>query len=310
MPKIQNKSFPSTDATKYIANTKNKIVWPQNGQLVMLTPLNLLNVDESYQTSMRAARDGKLDKVWLYQYCDPIVLGLRSDDGKLYIIDGCHRVAVLKNLGAQYALSRIIIGTTAQSEAKHFVEQQTHTLKISPSERFRGMVAFGDPDYCAADDLLRYYGYLSYGEDGDGIPFRAWTAIEQIMRQRNKHYTPAERLNWILHLYTISGWNNCDNHCTCEYIDAFARIYRETALGTLKNWDGKDVTREEAEENLKDVMSTVAPYQMSAVAKLRYNGDKRHYVRSLMRDIAVNNLTRQDILSIWADIEGKSPKNQ
>ena len=81
--------------------------------------ISKLNTNYSYQRNLNERRVNEIKKEF-----DPKLLGKitisRHSNGKLFVIDGNHRVAACKAVGAKYIDAEIIDGLSIEQEAELF----------------------------------------------------------------------------------------------------------------------------------------------------------------------------------------------
>lgn len=107
-----------------------------------------LDIDPSYQRSLET--DGSQTLVrgiaqhWNWDLCQPLVVA-RRDDGKLYVIDGQHRLAAARLRGDIQQLPAVVVQyASAQDEAASFVLLNQQRKPLSKIDLFKAAVASGD----------------------------------------------------------------------------------------------------------------------------------------------------------------------
>ena len=126
-------------------------------------PLDRLQVDPAYQraTDGRQSRriiNGMI-RQWDWSLCQPLVVARRGDGG-LYVLDGQHRLEGARARGDIYYLPCVInAGLDLAGEARTFVRINTERQKLSDSDVFIGMLAAGDADAVAVQDVMEETGW-------------------------------------------------------------------------------------------------------------------------------------------------------
>ncbi len=126
-------------------------------------PLDRLQVDQAYQraTDSHASRRIIVNMVkrWDWALCQPLVVARRTDGG-LFILDGQHRHAgALERGDIDYLPCVILSSLDHRDEASTFVKLNTERQALTQPEVFHGMLASGDPNAKAVQDLLDSTGW-------------------------------------------------------------------------------------------------------------------------------------------------------
>ena len=126
-------------------------------------PITRLQVDPTYQraTDSEASRRviAGMVKQWNWTLCQPLVVARRTD-GSLWVLDGQHRLAGAKERGDIPFVPCVISSSLDHAEeARTFVELNTRRQKLNQGEIFHGMLAAGDPDAKAVQQLLDDTGW-------------------------------------------------------------------------------------------------------------------------------------------------------
>lgn len=126
-------------------------------------PVDRLNVDDSYQRATDSPGSRaiivRMIKQWDWSLCQPLVVARRAD-GSLWILDGQHRHAGAVERGDIAFLPCVILSSLdREGEARTFVKLNTERQKLNQAEIFHGMLAAGDPDAKAVQQLLDNAGW-------------------------------------------------------------------------------------------------------------------------------------------------------
>lgn len=125
----------------------------QPGRMQMIDKHELI-VDRTYQRDLKdhASRDMASD--WSWYACGVIVVAER--DGKLYVVDGQHRVcAAMRRSDIRSLPCMVFQSTGVEQEASAFLVIQTKRKPVTAVEKFRARVAIGDQDALLVEDLVR-----------------------------------------------------------------------------------------------------------------------------------------------------------
>lgn len=108
-----------------------------------------------------------------------IVVNLRQDE-KLYVIDGQHRVELMRAVGwgDQKIHAEIFDGLTKAQEAEIFLERNDRKA-VRPLDKFRQDVNAGHEHQCAIVDIVKHHG-LSIADGGTDGSISAVNALQKI----------------------------------------------------------------------------------------------------------------------------------
>lgn len=109
-----------------------------------------------------------------------IILVNRRPNGKLYVVDGQHRVGLLRAVGwgDQIIKCEMFDGLTVQEEARKFLERNDRK-SVQTFDKFRIRVRAGDTTACDIDRIVRAQGLVVDIDEDDGC-VRAVAALERI----------------------------------------------------------------------------------------------------------------------------------
>ncbi len=148
-------SRPGTDRLK---------VNPPLGMLPALQYLlpQQLEVDPTYQRSMEEGASQslirKIAMFWNWDLCQPLVVA-RRDDGRLFVIDGQHRLEAAKLRGDIAQLPAVVVQyASAADEAASFVHLNQQRRPLSKLDVFKAAVASGDAEACAISKAMAEAG--------------------------------------------------------------------------------------------------------------------------------------------------------
>ena len=109
-----------------------------------------LSIDESYQRSLESENSRtlirKIAMYWDWGLCQPLFVARRSD-GKLYVVDGQHRLAAAKLRGDIWQLPCVVTHfDSAADEAASFVALNQQRRPLTQVELFKAALSAGDEE--------------------------------------------------------------------------------------------------------------------------------------------------------------------
>jgi hypothetical protein len=148
-------------------------------------PTSELKVDTSYQRYLSESHIKKL-----LEKFDPGLLGTlvvsKRKDG-YYVIDGQHRLYVMRKKSIDKASCNVYYGLTSMQEARLFVAFNSNRKKLSPSDIFKGRIESGDPVALDIKNTVENCGLiLGINKHNATNTIVALTALENIYRQLGK----------------------------------------------------------------------------------------------------------------------------
>jgi hypothetical protein len=121
-------------------------------------PKDRLLVDPSYQREAITSKVKRMAAEW--SWIAPGVLIVARRGGKLYVIDGDHRVLAARRRADVTQLPCMVFETeTAVEEARGFLATNTNRRPLSALDRFRAQVTVGDEAATLVHRLLEEAGY-------------------------------------------------------------------------------------------------------------------------------------------------------
>lgn len=119
-----------------------------------------LCVDSSYQRSTETKRGQALIKrvaeKFRWSLCGVVLVSRR--DGKLWVVDGQHRVEAARARGIREMLCLVFTVASKAEEAAVFVAANRDRVAVSPFAVYHANVAAGDPEAVAIADVCRRAG--------------------------------------------------------------------------------------------------------------------------------------------------------
>ena len=141
---------------------------PQRGTLPVLqycTP-DQLGVDPLYQRDLDARSRQLINRIagsWDWNLFQPLVVA-RRDDGRLFVVDGQHRLAAARLRRDVMQLPCVIFASAAPAEeADVFVKLNQERRPLSAYALYNAALATGDEAAIALDTILRQTGWSFVG---------------------------------------------------------------------------------------------------------------------------------------------------
>lgn len=106
-------------------------------------------------------------------------------DGKYWVVDGQHRVEVLKILGIETVLCQVLSGLSYEEEAAKFVKLNTEHKVLNANQKFHGKVEAKDSDALSIRDIMKQNN-LTYAKHLRGQNETVVSAIATVERIYNK----------------------------------------------------------------------------------------------------------------------------
>jgi len=136
-------------------SAKNKLkVNPPLGNLPVLQYCapDQLQIDANYQRALDTAQSQSLIRKiavqWNWELCQPLFVARRVD-GRLYVVDGQHRLAAAKLRGDLWQLPCVVASfTSAKEEAAAFVKLNQQRRPLTRLDLFKAALAAGDMEAC------------------------------------------------------------------------------------------------------------------------------------------------------------------
>lgn len=121
-----------------------------------------LEIDATYQRSLATGPSQslirKIAMFWNWDLCQPLVVS-RRDDGRLYVIDGQHRLEAAKLRGDIAQLPAVVVQySSAADEAASFVHLNQQRRPLNKLDVFKAAVASGDDEASAITTALTAAG--------------------------------------------------------------------------------------------------------------------------------------------------------
>jgi len=184
--------------------------------------INELQVSE-YQ---RPTSDRQVDSI--AQEFDPVKAGLiivSERDGKLYLMDGAHRVGAMRKKQIPYCPALILTGLTYEEEADYFRRQGENTRRLSNYDRFRAGLEARDPVNIEIAQIVKKHDFVM---SSSARMAKKLTAVQTVATIYRKY--GAATLDKTLMLIRQT-WDGCDNSTKNECLMGVAEFI--SRFGTI-----------------------------------------------------------------------------
>lgn len=181
-----------------------------------------LFVDELYQRYLDPARVNKIVREFNPNLVNPIKVSFR--DGKYWVIDGHHTMAVLKARNNNNDLPvdcKVFYGMTWLDEVNLFIEQNGISRAVNINDKLRAMMNSGDPEVTQMVKIAAKVGFVIdfKGSKGDN----KIVALSTLMRAYSA-LTPEEYLDFLTLLKKT--WNGSSDSLCREILQGTFVFYK------------------------------------------------------------------------------------
>lgn len=183
-------------------------------------PVNMICAD-NYQ---RGVTDSvkRLIAEWDWKRLSPLVVNLR--EGKLYCIDGKHRIVAAKQLHIDKLPCIVHMGLSRDQEADLFANQNRNVKQLRPVDTFRANASIVNTDDFKIKSLCGKYNVAI-----SGYGTKKLGRISCIARVRSiynmKGANGVECLDWILNTIDKANWHNVPNAYSYKVINTLYTMY-------------------------------------------------------------------------------------
>lgn len=117
---------------------------------------------------------------------DPAKLGVllmnHRTDGKYAVLDGQHRLAVLRTMGIDSCMAIVMSGMTEQEEADYFRRQNENQTRLNCFDLYNAGLHARDEHYLRIDNILSSHGFRA-GRQGGPMQVTAVSSLSQIVQR-------------------------------------------------------------------------------------------------------------------------------
>ena len=159
-----------------------------------------------YQREINLSRVRRYSKSFDWDVFGVPLISLRN--GNFYIIDGQHRIELLKSVGVEDVLCQVLYGLTYEEEAKKFVKLNSERGSLTANQKFHGRVESKDETALKIVSILSDNGFTYSTKSG----MRKDDCIGAISCVENIYKSCGEKhLNHVLHIIRESWYGLADS---------------------------------------------------------------------------------------------------
>lgn len=230
------------------------------GKKIADVRVELMDVDDSYQRVVSNTVK-KLMQAWDNDQCTFLWASYR--DGKFYIIDGQHRLAVAKAKGIESLPCIIFTGLSREDEALIFARQNLNVKKLLPVDTFKANIANGNASIpeveidMSINTICKKYQVevkKRAGANANERVIGSITCARRIISQSG-----VKALDWMLHTIATTNWKDCSNAYSYEIMETMYSFYR-----------AHESYLDNATVILKDIMNEKSPDTLIINARYEY----------------------------------------
>lgn len=263
-------------------------------------PVAAIAVEEKYQRNPRSGEQRLTKENFDWAKYDAVVVSYR--DGKLYAIDGGHRVKTAIELGIEYLPVKILEGKTMEQEARQFATQKDQVVTVKAAQRFKADIASKDRTASIIYALCDSFGLtVTNKTHGAKAPMKAIVTATTIVN--NETIDGADCFCWMLSLMNEAKWfedsgmlmGALTNHVMKGFEGTYIEGVRENALP-------------EYTARLLREMRQLSPKLIVSYGHLRDSKtmDKRGYTKTVLTDIAKGAVDAQEIFRLAREAGDKA----
>ncbi|NCC85468.1 MAG: hypothetical protein EOM03_15270 [Clostridia bacterium] len=147
-----------------------------------------INIDTSYQRNISDSRISTIAKSWQWEAFGRLLVGKR-EDGRLFIIDGQHRLLAARRRSDVANLPCVVFHSKGSDhEANVFLVTNTARGPMTTLQRFKALLIIGDPIAIAIKDTAEALGLT--------IPEKSGGSKRQMGKDRNLNCIEALMAAW------------------------------------------------------------------------------------------------------------------
>lgn len=125
-------------------------------------------VDESFQRKLNRTHLNKMIREFDPNINQPIAVA-KNEDGTFSVLDGQHRVELMKAQGAAQILAFVFTAKDVEEQAKVFLDINTSQMKPTKTDQFKARIAANDPIAIGVEKILKRNGFFITGAKGKGF---------------------------------------------------------------------------------------------------------------------------------------------
>ena len=254
---------------------------------IISVPVELLEIDESYQTEVRTERDLRyLTEHWDENKLLPLVGVPHWEEGKIYLVDGYGRWIASQCIDKEkYSELQVMIILSAPSkkadrlkfEAEMYAFQNAQVAKMTPLQKHGAMLILHDKATEILENLKAEYGFEYRATKGnrDASILGSYASTLNLCK-----VDEGKCAHYVFDICRDAGFDRKSNGYATYIMKGLADIYKIYASN-----------RESTKELLGTVLREVTPSILKSKAVTKYPMlDFRAALSLYLEDIVVNNL--------------------
>lgn len=255
-------------------------------------PIELLAIDESYQTPERTNRGNaitKLAKNWDENKLEPIAVVPHVDECKFYVVNGYGRwqASQMQTPNYEYLYATVLLGATNMNvderrrfESELFAYQDREVSTLKPIQIHGALMNLGNEAVIILEELRKKYKFSYLNEKGNraGGVLGSYSETLNIAKVKGK-----DCLEYIFGVCQKSAFHKKSNG------------YASYVVRTLKDaWSAYPEDREDTKKYLSEYLRGIDPAMLKATAIVKYPMlESRMACSLLIEDLIVENLSLQ-----------------
>lgn len=186
-----------------------------------------LHIDPIYSRQINPTKVRKIVNEFDPDSIGAIIVSKRSN-GSLYILDGCHRVEALREMGwgDQLVPASVMTDLSVEAEARIFTVLNEQRTKPRPTDLYRSKLAAGDERIVDIERIVKGLDlHIVAGPHRDGI--QAVSTLENVYRN-----AAAPQPTLYVTLWTLKrAWGGIPNSFPSSLIMGLALVYNRYEVG-------------------------------------------------------------------------------
>lgn len=194
------------------------------GKKFATIPVSEIKIDAGYQRRLRE-KVNRMVANWDYNLCDVVLVSYRNN--KFYVIDGQHRVAAAKRVGAEFLPCQIVEGLSREEEATRFVALNSATSPLSQYDTWKANLLCGDPVDTEVKRICDKWGVAIFDSRGS-VPGKLGSLYDARKIVRRCGYGA---LDWILETLHKAQWHMIKGGHNGAILNAINNVWKEFDVG-------------------------------------------------------------------------------
>lgn len=250
----------ATAEERRMNETMVKNAFPFGNVRAAYLPVTSLFVDGDYQRKPQS-KINKIAANWDEDLCSFILVNYRQEIGKFAIIDGQNRFSAACIAGVEFLPCHILVNETKEEEAKRFACQDVNKTRVSPFDKFKAELLYGDKVSLKLKEICDSYGIVIKPACSKQTKhLKSITNTKEILRQGGE-----DGLRWIFDVIKASGWHSSRNAYCSSIVRGLYGVY--TALTPAE--------RDRAMAVLTHELSLTCPDRVIAKASMFVTDDRK-----------------------------------